>query len=64
MSVCEKCGLEKELTRHGTCFKCHVGGISVPKRGGCKSCRSSESIIAEHRVSQNITVNSTAPLSE
>lgn len=33
---CSSCGLEKELTRHGTCWKCHVGGVQ--SKGGCRNC--------------------------
>lgn len=49
---CSSCGLEKELTRHGTCFKCHIGGIQVGKK--CKNCGKNPE---EFRVKKDITAS-------
>lgn len=56
MTACSECGVEKKtLTVHGTCWKCHVNGIQSASK--CKNCRSTQSIIDEHRTSQNVTTS-------
>lgn len=52
--ACSSCGQEKELTRHGTCFKCHVSGLQVTKK--CKGCGRMEDYLVKKDITSSVTV--------
>lgn len=60
MGECSSCGNEKELTKHGTCWKCHVGGIQAS--GGCKTCgKNPDTYRVEKTITSSVKTIGTRP---
>lgn len=58
MGACVDCGLEKELTQHGTCWKCHLKGVRFNSRIEARACKNCGG--EQYRTSQKITTNITS----
>lgn len=59
MGLCSQCDEEKELTVHGTCWKCHLGSISfntmIEARKNLKSLPSNPSKSAKGKETIELT---------